>query len=207
MKKKFEPHLSIERKHQLGFPLFSKPIQEPPPQKLELKVDINEIRKLNNPHNESSDSEPLDIIEQRVEDALKEKKSDGARLSYINSPINGIKQTAVQKKLNTMKYWELVDLKIKKENAPLFKNHTKLKLPPPKKSHKQEYKSDIPLWVQVCNQPVGKIYNLRHFNYQFWIKHYNDASKVFSLKENHQLSKKEYIKYCWDRKDARIFVS
>jgi hypothetical protein len=135
-----------------------------------------------------------------------EKKTEGAKLSYINSPINGIKQIPVQKKLNAKKYWEMVDSKIKKENAPLFKNHGKLKPPPHKKTIKQEYKSDIQLWVQVCNQPVGRIYNLRHFNNQFWIKHYNNASKIFSLRKNHQLSKKEFIKYCWNRKDAKIFV-
>jgi hypothetical protein len=106
-------------------------------------------------------------VDQRIEDIFEQKKTDEAKLSYINSPINGIKQSPTQKKLNTMKYWEMVDVKVKKENAPLFRNHRKLNLPPPKKSIKQEYKSDIPLWVQVCNQPVGKIYNLRHFNNQF----------------------------------------
>jgi hypothetical protein len=106
-----------------------------------------------------------------------------------------------------MKYWEMVDAKVKKENAPMFRNHRKLIPPPQKKFEKREYKSEIPLWVQVCSQPVGKIYSLRHFNNQFWIKHYNEASKIFCLKENHKLSKRDYIKYCWDRKDEKIFVN
>jgi hypothetical protein len=65
-----------------------------------------------------------------------EKKTDAERISYINSPINNVKQTAIKKKLNILKYWEIVDIKINKENAPLFRNHKQLKMPDPRKGIK-----------------------------------------------------------------------
>jgi hypothetical protein len=64
---------------------------------------------------------------------LKEKKTDAERISLINSPIDGTKQYVFQKKLNIIKYSEIVDTKIKEENAPLFRNHKPLKIPDPKK--------------------------------------------------------------------------
>jgi hypothetical protein len=74
-------------------------------------------------------------------------------------PINGTKQSALQKKLNIIKYWEIVDTKIKKENAPLFKNHKPLKIPDPKKGIKfVPHKENSPpngSWVHLITCPAG----------------------------------------------------
>jgi hypothetical protein len=68
-----------------------------------------------NAKQESNTSNIQKIVDQRIKDIFEQVKSDGAKLTYINSPINGKKQSSAQKKLNTMKYWEMVDAKEKKK--------------------------------------------------------------------------------------------
>jgi hypothetical protein len=168
-----------------GIPLFSKPEQAPPPQRFKLEVNMDELKKLSGQETKEtnlsksvkaneqisvpektnvntkqipSTSDIQKIIDKRIENIIEQIKPDGVKLSYINSPINGKKQSPTQKKLNAMKYWELMEAKVKKGNAPLHRNHKKLIPPPQKKFVKKEYNPNIPLWVQVCNQPVGKTY-------------------------------------------------
>jgi hypothetical protein len=160
IKRKFEPHIAIESKLKFGLPIFSTPTSNPPSEKFKLEPKKEDLESLTHsieifqnkiePNHEQLitknqkeifkdiitpkvEQTPLDLISHRIETALKEKKSDGARISYINCPINNVKQTAIQKKINIMRYWEVVNKKIRRENAPLSKNHKKLRLPPPDK--------------------------------------------------------------------------
>jgi hypothetical protein len=61
-----------------------------------------------------------------------------------------------------------------------------------------------PLWIHYCNLPVGKLYNIKNLNDQIWIKHYNNITKIFTLREKSKMSKKDFVKYCWNRKDKYI---
>jgi hypothetical protein len=115
----------------------------------------------------------IENIEQRIEKALKEKNTDGGRISYINSPINGTKQSAFQKKMNIIKYWEIVDSKIKKENAPLIRNHKPLKIPDPKKGIKfVSHKNSFSPRTETTN--LRTTYYKSMENDKFWLKQYEN---------------------------------
>jgi hypothetical protein len=134
---------------------------------------------------------------------LKEKKIDGERISLINSPIDGMKQSVFQKKLNIIKYWEVVDAKIKKENAPLFRNHKPLKIPDPREGFKFIPHKEV-LSPRTVTTNLRTTYHISMKNDKFWIKRYENISKIFTLYENFNITRREFIKYCWNRKDRNI---
>jgi hypothetical protein len=144
---------------------------------------------------------PINDIEQRIVKSLLEKKTDVETISYINSPIDNVKQTDVQKKLNILKYWEVVGKRIKKEKAPLFKNHRSMKMPDPKKGIKFNPPPPRPVQEKII---TGNSYTTKYVDNFFWIKDYYKGSKVFTLHKGIKFTKKEYVKYIWDRKDKYI---
>jgi hypothetical protein len=191
-------------------PIFSQPKPQFVPEKFKLEVDCRKMKQLIDEHTivhinpepfipetsiiiQPRAEDAKESIEQRIERALKEKKTEAERISFINSPIDGTKQSAFQKKLNIIKYWEIVDTKIKKEKAPLLKNYRPLKVPDPKKGIKF-----VPHKKSFSHRTVTT--NLRTTFYKsiendkFWLKYHENVSKIFTLKENHNITRREFEK-------------
>jgi hypothetical protein len=88
-----------------------------------------------------------------------------------------------------MKYREKKNIKTREENTSLRQNHVKLQLPPPNKIKTPKINSIIPLWVQGYTF-FDKIYCIKYLNEQIWIKHYNNITKIFTLRKNSKISRK-----------------
>jgi hypothetical protein len=145
-------------------------------------------------------------IDLLLEFSFKETKTDGERIALINSPINKKTQSKFQKKQNITKYWEVVNRKIKEENVSLFMNLKSLRMPNPKKGIKFTLqKANLPPWTTTMISRTT--YNLRNECDKFWIKNYKNNCKIFTLAQGKQFSRKEFTKYCWNRKDSNIIVT
>jgi hypothetical protein len=63
-------------------------------------------------------------------------------------------------------------------------------------------KADLPPWTTTIT--TRTTYNLGNENDKLWIKNYDQIFKIFILAQGKQFSRKEFTKYCWNRKDINI---
>jgi hypothetical protein len=88
---------------------------------------------------------------------------------------------------------------------PPFINQKPLKIPDPSKGIKIIPLKTIPPPLTALISPLNiNSYKIKEIGCKFWVKNYDHRSQIFVLSKGKNLSKKEFIKYRWNRKNKDI---